>query len=239
MKIYRTHNIYSKSINVIMDRLKVFDNNIMLRNGNFCTEIISGNKLFILPAKNKKTPKSVKKEIYIFAMVRRDAKKYFESKNGIIKLPKKANSIEYAKKINNLRIRKIAGADLNHAYWQIAYKLGIISKNTYESGLNLKNKQVRLAALSTIGVGKTYNKFKNGTVDTKNKKVIGRDEEFIKVYTLIRYTCYKYMNRLKKILGDDFIAYKVDCIYYKYNLKNEKIVNDFFKKNNLMIKKLE
>ena len=46
------------------------------------------------------------------------------------------------------------------------------------------------------------------------------------------------MAQVKKILGDDFIAYKTDCIYYKDTIANQKKVNKFFEEKDLLMKQL-
>ena len=37
----------------------------------------------------------------------------------------------------------------------------------------------------------------------------------------------------------DFICYKTDCIYYLDTEENRKLVNDFFKEKDLLMKQLE
>ena len=48
-----------------------------------------------------------------------------------------------------------------------------------------------------------------------------------KIYSNIRYTCYAHMMKLAELLGDDFICYKTDCLYYKDTKENRKMVQDF------------
>jgi hypothetical protein len=132
---------------------------------------------------------------------------------------------------------KVAGTDLNHAYWRIAYNLGIITEITYLKGLRDEFKSVRLAALSTLGADKKYRVIRDGKI-TFDVKTIEGDQELQQVYKLIRYTCYRYMNQVKKLLGQDFLCYKTDAIYYIDTKYNRKIVNDFFNNKDLLIKQL-
>ena len=178
---------------------------------------------------------SFKRGMFLFGMVRKDTAVYL--KNNHIVLPKKHGQIDYIDTDFDYD-GKVTGTDLNHAYWRIAYNLGIISENTYERGLNDDFKEVRLAALSTLGGRKKYNKIKDGVI-TDEVLVIDGDEDLRKIYTLIRYTCYKYMTEVKKILGRDFLCYKTDCIYYIDSDKNRKKVQDFFHKKDLLMKQLE
>jgi hypothetical protein len=46
------------------------------------------------------------------------------------------------------------------------------------------------------------------------------------------------MMKVKKMLGDDFIAYKTDCIYYVDTKENRELVNQYFDKNSLTYKQL-
>lgn len=46
------------------------------------------------------------------------------------------------------------------------------------------------------------------------------------------------MNQLAKILGDEFEAYRTDCIYYRDTLDNRKIVHDYLSKNGFDFKQL-
>ena len=105
-------------------------------------------------------------------------------------------------------------------------------------GLNDSFKAVRLAALSTLGSNKKYQIIIDGEITDEYYVVYG-DEKLQNVYRLIRYTCYKYMNEVKKLLGKDFIAYKTDCIYYVDTKSNRKKVNDFFERKELLMKQLE
>lgn len=175
--------------------------------------------------------------MFLFGMVRKDAKKFLKEKKNF-KLPTKYSQIEYRGTLDENLLGKITGTDLNHAYWRIAYNEGVISGNTYLKGLPDKFKAVRLAALSTLGANKKYQIIKNGEI-THDLKIITGDAELQRVYMLIRYTCYKYMNQVKRKLGKDFLCYKTDCIYYIDTKENRKKVNDFFKEKELFSKQLE
>jgi len=88
-----------------------------------------------------------------------------------------------------------------------------------------------------MGSKKKYQKIQKGVI-TDDYYLEKGDEELQKVYTLIRYTCYKYMARVKKMLGTDFLAYKTDAIYYMNTRENKKLVREFFKENDLLMKQL-
>jgi hypothetical protein len=46
------------------------------------------------------------------------------------------------------------------------------------------------------------------------------------------------MNKLRKMLGEDFLAYKTDCIYYIDTPENREKVRDYFTQNDLTFKQL-
>lgn len=209
--------------------------NGLIKRGTFTNEIVWGNNSYIFPCMDKKKQMAFKKGMFLFGMVRKDVKEYL--KNNTIKLPNKYAQIEYNKELNEDLFGKITATDLNHAYWRIAYNLGIITDKTYTKGLNDDFKAVRLASLSTMGANKKYQKIKNGKLLDEYKVVYG-DDTLKDVYKLIRLTCYKYMNQVKKKLGRDFLCYKTDCIYYIDTQYNRKIVKDFFKEKDLYMKQL-
>ena len=206
-----------------------------VKRGTFTNEIVWGNKSYIFPCMDKKRQMAFKKGMFLFGMVRKDVKAYLQINK--VKLPIKYGQIEYNKELNEELFGKITATDLNHAYWRIAHNLGVISEKTYNKGLNDDFKAVRLAALSTMGANKKYQKMKNGKLLDEYKIVYG-DDALKDVYKLIRLTCYKYMNQVKKLLGKDFLCYKTDCIYYIDTQYNRKLVTKFFMEKDLYVKQL-
>ena len=221
--------------NFLLQRIKREKADGLIRKGTFTDEIVWGLNSYMFSNLDKKKQKIFRKGMFLFGMVRRDAKLYVESTK--IKLPKKHNQIEYNQTTDPNKLDKITGTDINHAYWRIAYNLGIISEKTYIKGLPDEFKSVRLSALSTMGAPKKYQIIKKGVVTNKFLEVKG-DPLLQEAYILIRYTCFKYMNKVKRMLGKDFLCYKTDCIYYVDSKDNRKKVNEFFEKNELMVKQL-
>jgi len=218
---------------LIFELIKNNEANGYYRKGNFSTEIIWDGKSYMFPSKGKY--RSYTKGLFLFGMVRKDAKNFLKSGRKL-RVPKKFPTNEYNDKFTDFDA-KITGTDLNHAYWRIAYNLGIISNRTYISGLDDEFKTVRLSALSTLGKGKDYHVIKNG-VFTNEVVKIGFNEDMDKLYRAIRQTCFKYMNQIMKILGNEFVAYKTDCVYYVDSKENRKIVRDFFNEKEMNYKQL-
>jgi len=220
----------------ILNRMLSEKANGFVKRGVFSNEVVWGNYSYIFPKLEKEQQKSFRKGMFLFGMVRKDVKLFIQ-KNPIIKLPKKYSQIEYNKNINADLFGDITATDLNHAYWRIALNLNIISEKTYYKGIKDEFKAVRLAALSTMGANKKYQKIKDGYL-VKEYMIVEGDEQMQMVYKLIRYTCYKYMNQVKKLLKKDFLCYKTDCIYYMDTEDNREIVNNFFIEKNLYMKQL-
>jgi hypothetical protein len=207
-----------------------------IKKGTFTNEIVWGNYSYIFPCMNKKSQTNFKKGMFLFGMVRRDAKRFIQKRPNF-RIPKKHAQIEYNKDVNFELFGKVTGTDLNHAYWRIAYNLGVISDKTYIKGIDDKFKSVRLAALSTLGSDKKYQKILEGKI-TQETLIIKGEDDLQRVYVLIRLTCYKYMSQVKKMLGKDFLCYKTDAIYYIDTKENRQKVRDFFKSKDLLMKQL-
>ena len=200
------------------------------RKGQFANEIIWDGISYMFPTDKKANYRKMNKGSFLYRLVRNDAKAYISSGRK----PPKVKSYpvnEYNDKFNQLE-KKMTATDVQHAYWRIAFNLGVISENTYRKGLDEDLKVVRLSALSTLGSGKDYQLIKDGKI-VDSFVLIGEDRIFHDLYSAIRYTCFKHMQKLKSMLGDDFIAYRTDCIYYVDSLENRKMVNDYFTKHNL------
>jgi hypothetical protein len=219
-----------------MKKIEALKGNGFLKKGTFTNEIVWGKNSYIFSVLDKKKQEAFKRGMFLFGMVRKDSKAYL--KKNKIKLPKKYSQIEYNGSFNPDLFGKVTGTDLNHAYWRIAYNLGIITDMTYMKGLDDKFKSVRLAALSTLGSDKKYKIIRNGII-TNDLKIIEGDKDLQQIYKLIRYTCYRYMSQVKKILGKDFLCYKTDAIYYMDTKDNRKKVRDFLNQKNLLMKQLE
>ena len=100
----------------------------LIKKGVFTDEIVWGAYSYIIPKMNKKKQGAFKKGMFLFGMVKKDVKKYLNEKT--IRLPKRYGQIEFNDDLYFDEDERITGTDLNHAYWRIAYNLGIISGRT-------------------------------------------------------------------------------------------------------------
>lgn len=200
----------------LLEKLKRRKANGYFRTGSFSDEIIWQDRKFLFPSPKKK----VSSGIWVFRSVMHDVRVYIEDKR--IRAKERLPVNLWNPKLEKFR-GKVTATDVDHAYWRIAYLEGIISDKTYKKGLELKDKALRLAALANLSSAKEYNVIKDGIV-TKKTVVLKYDPILQKVYNNIRYTCYEHMNILANMLGEDFICYKTDCIYYKDTAKNREMV---------------
>ena len=219
---------------LMLNIIKANNGNGYYRKGNFSTELVWDKKSYMFPSESSKY-KALTRGMFLFGMVRRDAKAFIKS-GKTVKVPNKYPVNEYNDNFDKFGF-KMTGTDLNHAYWRIAYNLKIISKTTYQKGLDDDFKVIRLSALSTMGKGKDYLIIKDGKVTNESVKV-GYNEDMDNLYKAIRFTCYKYMQVLKKMLGEDFICYRTDCVYYVDIPQNRKLVRDYLKEQKMSMKQL-
>jgi hypothetical protein len=198
-------------------------------------EVIYGYHLFRFPVNGQ--PKKQLEGLEYFNMVRRQAIKFIE-RNPNFELP-----VEYPQEyfVNNRKFKKVAMAhcDLKHAYWRIAFLLGVIDKKLYDKVWDNETshyKRIRLQSLAVLGQPKTYMQYVNGR-PTGEIHYFGGDQRLRDVYTLIRLTCYQYMMKAGKILGkDNFIGYKTDGIFFVDTKENLAKLTKYFNREKLIFR---
>lgn len=201
-----------------------------VRRASECTEILLDDKHIVFASQNI----FPKKKIYLFNSVKQQTTKWL--KNNSVFLPEELNSIKYNYDYDTDE-GTMCGTDLNHAYWRIAYLYGMINEKTYIAGLDTECKALRLATLSVLGREKKFDNYENGVM--KKSYVYQKENVDLKnVFKFIRLTCFSFMKEASDLLGDDFFAWKTDCIYYRESLKNIKMVQEYFDQYNLTYKQL-
>ena len=201
-----------------------------VRRASECTEILMDDKHIVFASQSN----FPKKKIYLFNNVKQQVSKWL--KENVVFLPDEINSIKYNYDYDTDE-GTMCGTDLNHAYWRIAYLYGMINEKTYISGLDTECKALRLATLSVLGREKKFDSYENGEI--KQSYVYQKENVDLKnVFKFIRLTCFSFMKEASDLLGDDFFAWKTDCIYYRENLTNIKMVQDYFDQFNLTYKQL-
>lgn len=175
--------------------------------------------------------------MYIFGMVRKDVNLFLKKKKGKISKVRWKPSVYWNPSLRDEK-RKVMGIDVDGAYWKIAYEMGVISKQTFDHGLLIKEKNIRLAALANLGSDKIYTRIKDGKLTDEIVVVRGNDT-LKQLYKSIRYKCFRYMEQLASMLGDDFVCYKTDCIYFYSSAHNSQIVRKFLEKHRFDYKVLK
>lgn len=136
--------------------------------------------------------------------------------------PKETKYFFFSKAFNEVRadagsiykFTNVFEADVSHAYYRAAYILGFISKDLYLKIVRTCSKHDRLRLLGSIATKKLWQDYKEG--ELTNGETIKDD--------LLRDAWFKICNyvdsallELKDKLGDDFLFYWVDGIYFKYD----------------------
>lgn len=118
--------------------------------------------------------------------------------------------------------------DLNHCYWSVAGKLGIISDELYRVGVadyyDAGKGLMLNIALGCLARRKTIFTYVDGV--QQGEGVLWEDEERCKVYGAIVRECYRIMKTLYDELEGDALIFIVDGICYKPARKKE--VHEYF-----------
>tara|TARA_R110002050_G_scaffold77925_4_gene166312 strand:- start:4134 stop:4835 length:702 start_codon:yes stop_codon:yes gene_type:complete len=201
-----------------------------IRKASECTEILMDDKHMVFASQTN----FPKKKIYLFNNVKQQVTKWLNTND--VYLPENLSSIKYNYDYDTDE-GTMCGTDLNHAYWRIAYLYGMINEKTYIGGLDTDCKALRLATLSVLGRQKKFDNYEKGEV--KETYIYQKENVDLKnAFKFIRLTCWSIMKEVSELLGDDFYAWKTDCIYYRESLSNIKAVQDYFDKLDLTYKQL-
>lgn len=150
------------------------------------------------------------------------------------------SDISYMDVNPNLQNQKFPNAieiDVNEAYWKTAYILGIIDEAIYEEGKKGKlGKYTRLVALGALAKRVTKFVYVDGKFSHKEEV---RSELTENVWYSICKRLSDVMQGAKKILGDDYLFYWVDGIYFINTKANRKKITKYFLKNGYTSKEVE
>lgn len=181
------------------------------------------------------------KELGFLSTVRRDAKDYFR-KNGQSEVNRSNIAYTY---LNNLPVghyENMVEIDISAAYWNCAYKIGIITKSTFEKGLTI-SKAARLVALGALASNKACfvfdgkelkyrgdNKALKVAFDKNEMKVISETDKdsslaflFFQISFEIGIVIKDVYNRLNTIKPDGCIGFWVDAVFVDRQLAFEAV----------------
>lgn len=109
-----------------------------------------------------------------------------------------------------MELTNVMEYDITKAYYQAGYRLGYISREFYEECLEL-DKPIRLKLMGTLATQQTVAVFKDGKETGFN---VVRNEAHTKVWFHICWYVARCMYQFMTALGDDFLFYWVDGIYF-------------------------
>jgi hypothetical protein len=200
------------------------------REGSYVNEIFCDGRRVLFPKM-----KFNRNCFWIYNSVIKDIKAYLEKNKP--KKTKRFPAVLWNKDMKQFEGR-ITATDIDYAYWRIAFLRGYISEQTYIKGLDIEDKAMRNSSLSNLTSEKQWYIIQNGIL-TKKNFLVSKPDSYSMIYEDIRFFCYKLMKDLSLLLGNDFICYKVDCIYYVDTEKNRKLVQGFLNDNEIEWKQLE
>jgi hypothetical protein len=236
-KIVERNTKFGRTPEKVISLLERNKRNFYVRETSFLTTLIYDNREFVYTKRNNKFPSN---QLWVFRMVRQNAEKFAERvERGDVefvmpnKYPVNRTNFNYDDSVG-----EITGTDINSAYWTIAHRMGIITDDLYGKISSEPYKVVRLAALAILGRDLIYKEYKDG-LPIHDKKVVSGSKLLKEFYKAIRYTCYEHMHKLSELLGDEFDAYRTDCIYYRNTPENIKLVHDYLNEHGFFYKQLE
>jgi hypothetical protein len=179
--------------------------------------------------------KAKNKYSWIFNRVKIEAKSFVA--NNVLIEKEKFPTIHFNPNFKLKKAETIVTTDIDDAYWEIAFKMGVIKERLFRRCLEIEDdnvniKELRNASLANLGSDKVYQVVEDMIYTGKNI-VFKCDPKLKMLHNNITYTCCELMFNLSKMLGDDFKDYKTDEINYKRTKENVKLVNSYLKKHSL------
>lgn len=132
-----------------------------------------------------------------------------------------ADDVHYVKVARVPRFEKfenVCEVDIDQAYWETAYQLGVVSEEIYAKGSKGNiSKKARLTALGSLA-RKAYNYKFIG--DDLIETTVDKEPLLENLWFTICKRVSDVMHKVIEELGDDFIFYWVDGIYFKNKPEN-------------------
>ena len=200
---------------------------IKVVNGNY--ELIS--KIF--------THKTFKKSQYTIDELKfiKSVRSYI-NKNKIYDKPHFADNQIFADEVHYVRVARVpmfqkfenvCEVDIDQAYWETAYQLGIISDEIYVAGSKGNiSKKARLTSLGSLAKKKYNYKFKG---DKLLEMTVDKEELLENLWFTICKRVSDVMTQVIQSLNGDFVLYWVDGIYFKNTSENVAKVMQVFIEN--------
>jgi hypothetical protein len=125
-------------------------------------------------------------------------------------------------KIDSITREKIYGIDLNRAYENAFYDLGLISSETLNEILSLEKKYAKKVC-GVLATTKHVSEYDGNELKDFYKK---ENKELKEIYlTVVKYVDY-VMKQIAKSFYDNFLFYHVDCIYIDTDQEIDNLINE-------------
>lgn len=159
------------------------------------------------------------KGFHLCKFVANDAREYVKNNAMATAVVKPTMDLEI-QKANLAGLAKYVGqqiycVDVDDCYWDTAYKMGVISYNTYMRGLRKKEwKTGRNASIGALNKIMVVTEYING--QQVKTEPIKADEGVAVIRNNIIYNVHNIFLTILKRLGDDWLMYFTDCVYVPY-----------------------
>jgi hypothetical protein len=191
----------------------------------FTIEVVNGNYTLIselFKAKTFRKSEYTVDELRFIKEVRRHI-----VKNEVYLEPQFQENQVFSEDVHYVRVahvpvgetfKNVCEVDIDQAYWETAYQLGVIPEKLYVKGCKGNiSKKCRLTALGSLA-RKKYKFIYEG--DKLVDKLVDREPLLENLWFTICKRVSDVMNDVIKELGKEFIFYWVDGIYFKNTPKN-------------------
>lgn len=172
------------------------------------------------------------KGFHLSKFVKEDVTNFLKNNPNYVNEQKEfSNYLELeVQKCNMIGLKKYEGqqiycVDVNDCYWDTAYKLGFITKQTYLRGLKKKEWKVgRNACIGGLKKVITVTEYIDGVMSTSEIEQQSEDLSIIRDI-IIDHVHESFLGILNK-LNDDWLMYFTDCVYVPLERVEE--VQDYF-----------
>lgn len=168
----------------------------------------------------KKLSDDEMKNLWIFSATKKQVKAWLNS-NRLEILPEMYPSVKKNLSVyDNLpTYGKFLSTDMNHCYWRMAYNLGYIKLKLYERLIDEdlpeeKQKEYKLLRNKALACLRTLETVHDLQGLQRIRSYSNGSGEMEQLYNDLRNRCYKIIHDIADAIGEGFIKYRTDCIYY-------------------------
>ena len=192
---------------------------------DYTIKVVNGNYELISEMFAHKTFKKIDYSIEELRFIK-SVRQYIK-KNEIYLMPQFQDNQVFSTDVHYVRVAKVpmfknfgnvCEVDIDQAYWETAYQLGIVSDEIYVKGSKGNiSKKARLTALGSLAKKKYNYHFKG---DKLLDTIIEKEPLLENLWFTVCKRVSDVMHKVIAELGSDFIFYWVDGIYFKNTPEN-------------------